>query len=293
MASIGTEVSRYSQILGVSKEQVVGLDLLAKASGGSIEELATAYGRFSKNVADGIDEAKRALSAIGVSFEAVKARNPERQLEPLADRFSKFADGSGKAAAANMLFGRSGIQLIPIMNQGAEGIRHWFEVAQDLEPALARNVEGMEAMHRAELEMETSWRGLKIEIWEHFASALTGVAKEVRDLAAWFTKAAEEGDKADLSTRAWLDTFKELEIAFDIGKLAITELWSTFVLGASLAGDAVNEVVTQLQHLWHLDFSGAKEEWKFWGDYIKGEFKSWSDDIVAQNKATAARIREI
>jgi hypothetical protein len=163
MAELGTEITHASAILGVSKEQVAGLDLLARASGGSLDQLQTAFGRLSENVINQSDTAKRAVAALGLTFDQIRNKTPQQQLELLAEKFAGIKDGSDKSAIAIALLGRSGENLIPVFNQGAEGIRKWFETSQELEPALARNVESMEQMHMALTEMDAAIQGFKIE----------------------------------------------------------------------------------------------------------------------------------
>jgi hypothetical protein len=293
MAELGTNISRDSQILGVSIEQVAGLDLLAKASGGSIDELTGAFGKFSKNVADESEPTKRALGSIGISFQQIRDLSPEKQLELLATKFSGFADGAGKAAAAQMLFGRAGVQLIPTLNEGAEGIQKWFDAAQELEPNLARNVEGMEAMHRALVEMDAAIQGASIAIFEHFGGAIMGAIQGIRDLAVGFTKATQEGGSFADSVELLDVAIKALGVAFTVAKLFAEEFFATLDLGASLIGEAVNEAAEQTKKLIHFDFSGGAAEWSFYGDQVKQTTAKYTRDIVQMNKDAVAQINGI
>jgi len=58
--------------------------------------------------------------------------NLEEQLLKIADQFSNAKDSSEKTAIALKYFGRSGAELIPFLNQGADGLRRMMEEAKAL-----------------------------------------------------------------------------------------------------------------------------------------------------------------
>jgi lambda family phage tail tape measure protein len=78
------------------------------------------------------EEGSAALKALGVS--AVDAsgqiRPTEQVLLDLADKFSAMPDGADKAALAIKLFGKEGMSLIPLLNQGRAGITALMEEAE-------------------------------------------------------------------------------------------------------------------------------------------------------------------
>lgn len=198
MAQLGIETSRASQILGVSTEEIGALKLVAKASGGSLEELQTAFGRLSRNVIDETPNAKRALDALGLSFADIRNKTPEAQLELLASKFASIKDGADKDAIAIELLGRAGVNLVPIFNHGAEGFRHWKELAAGLGVTLDEVAAGkMEAMHGSLIELNAAFEGLKIGAFLQMQSALAGVADATVDFTKWLREAKDaEGGAA-------------------------------------------------------------------------------------------------
>jgi hypothetical protein len=62
MADPCTQTIGASQSFGVSTEEIGGLNLVAEASGGSLQELQTTFGQLSRNVIDETLNAKRALA---------------------------------------------------------------------------------------------------------------------------------------------------------------------------------------------------------------------------------------
>ena len=120
-------LSKLAQTTGVSTEALSQLEFAAKLSGTSLEGLQTGLLRLSRTASDaanGLSTAQRAFNAIGVSAKNQDGtlKNTEQLLLEVAEQFAGLEDGAGKAAVAQELFGRSGAQLIPFLNQGKDGI---------------------------------------------------------------------------------------------------------------------------------------------------------------------------
>jgi hypothetical protein len=271
MAALGTETSRASQILGVSTEEIGGLKLVAKASGGSLEELQTAFGRLSRNVIDETPNAKRALDALGLSFADIRNKTPEAQLELLATKFASIRDGADKDAIAIELLGRAGVNLIPILNQGAEGIRHWKQMADELGVTLDDVATGkMEAMHTSLIELEAAFEGLKIGAFLQMQGAIAGVADATVDFVKWLRDAKDaEGGAAT---------------------------------GASLLGTAVKSVadiyastlveIEQLFTITALGWNDAKSAINHYGEAAKDVFRQLKDEDIAALQAIWDKAKE-
>lgn len=121
------ELSKMSQKVGISTEALSQLDYAAKISGASIEELRKGFVRLSKNALDasaGLAAPKRAFDALGISVKKADGnfKGTEELLLEIADAYAGLEDGAGKAAISQDLFGRAGAQLIPLLNQGRDGI---------------------------------------------------------------------------------------------------------------------------------------------------------------------------
>jgi len=134
-ANTADQAAKASQQIGISTEQYQELKHAAELSGASIGEVETAFRRQA--VAS--DEARagtalylEAYKRVGISVDDLNG--------PLTDQVALFeatAEGMGglateqeRIAVANALFGRSGAKLLPLLNQGADGIREMREEAQ-------------------------------------------------------------------------------------------------------------------------------------------------------------------
>ena len=79
-------------------------------------------------------EQSAAFKALGISVQDANKnlKSSDQVLLEVANAFSKFEDGTTKTALAIAIFGRAGADLIPLLNQGADGIRKMQEQAQRL-----------------------------------------------------------------------------------------------------------------------------------------------------------------
>jgi hypothetical protein len=126
-------MSKMSQQAGVTVEALSGLGYAADLSGVSTEVLAQNLGRLSKGMneaAQGTGEALKAFKALNI--DVTQLRSADQALVQIADRFRSMEDGAQKTALAMQLFGRSGMQMIPFLNLGADGIAKLTSEAESL-----------------------------------------------------------------------------------------------------------------------------------------------------------------
>lgn len=125
-------MSKAAQIYGSTAEQLSVLKYMADLSGSSFEELGVAMKLMSVRMteaASGSREAQALFQQLNVSAldSAGRMKSTNQMLEELADRFAAMPDGAQKTALAVEMFGRSGAQLIPLLNQGSAGIRRMHD----------------------------------------------------------------------------------------------------------------------------------------------------------------------
>lgn len=121
------ELSKLSQKTGLSVESLSLLKPIAEQSGVSLEGLTKGLAKLATSMYDaagGTKEPLEAFERLGVSFRdaAGQLRPTEDVLLELADAFASMPDGAEKSALAMKLFGKSGVELIPFLNQGRAGI---------------------------------------------------------------------------------------------------------------------------------------------------------------------------
>ena len=110
--------------MGDTALNVASLQRAVDVSGVSFDTLSTASVKLTAALAKSDDESKGAalgLAAIGIEVDAFKKLSPVEQLDAVAQALAKFEDGAGKTATAVQIFGRSGAELMPILNDLADG----------------------------------------------------------------------------------------------------------------------------------------------------------------------------
>lgn len=116
------EALRLSQQVGLSVEQLSAYQVAARLADVSNEQLTVGLRQLSKNQAEfvaGSGEAADAFRALGITQEQVNAMNGDTAalFELVVGKLSSFEDGANKTAIAMKIFGRSGAELIPLINE--------------------------------------------------------------------------------------------------------------------------------------------------------------------------------
>lgn len=116
-----------SQRTGVGVESLSKFGAAAEDSGSSVDEVAKAMGRLARGVVDPASKTNEALRSIGVSATDAngKVRSLDQIMLSVSDVFAKLPDGAQKTALAIELFGKSGANLIPLLNQGSAALSEY------------------------------------------------------------------------------------------------------------------------------------------------------------------------
>ena len=121
------DIGKASARIGITTDAVQKLGFAAEQSGANFDTVERGLTRMAASLDDArLSEnspAARALAAMNLNIEQFDSLDPEQQLELFADSLAGVEDPSKRAAYAQDLFGRSGAQLLPLLQNGAAGIR--------------------------------------------------------------------------------------------------------------------------------------------------------------------------
>lgn len=103
----------------------------------AFDDIGVSVTRFGDKVAKtkkGASDSQTAFQKLGLSVKTTDGslKSTETLLGEVADAFKKMPDGARKSALAIELFGKSGVKLIPFLNQGRDGIASIREEAERL-----------------------------------------------------------------------------------------------------------------------------------------------------------------
>jgi len=177
-ADAGDQINELSKSTGISTELLSGYKLAADKSGTSIEGFAVGM----KTLANGMQAAitqggasKRMFNSLGVSFKdnEGKLRPLDQVMLDVADRFKAMPGGAEKSALAVDLFGRSGQQLIPMLNLGRQGLEAQYAAAERLGLVFSKEAaQGADDFNDSLVDLQGAVKGVGNELAKSLLPAL-------------------------------------------------------------------------------------------------------------------------
>ncbi|MDH5640847.1 MAG: hypothetical protein OEY28_06100, partial [Nitrospira sp.] len=137
-AETGDHFAKLSQKTGMTTEFLSGLNHAMEMSGGNTTQMAMALKGFEKRMVfatEGVNEYSRAYDTLGISVkdQSGNLKKSEDLLMEVADKFAKLKDGAQKTTLAVKIFNdEGGLAMIPMLNEGAAGIKKLTEEAERL-----------------------------------------------------------------------------------------------------------------------------------------------------------------
>jgi uncharacterized phage infection (PIP) family protein YhgE len=131
------DMGKVAQKVGLPIEELSRLKHAAEMSGVSFDTLQGGIRKLSAAMADLTDKGSPALKAL--ERMGISARDTEGNMKPtsdvlaeIADRFASMPDGAQKTALAIATLGKSGADMIPMLNGGSAGLKAMGEQAERL-----------------------------------------------------------------------------------------------------------------------------------------------------------------
>jgi hypothetical protein len=186
------EMGKAAQKFGVPVDQLSRLAYAAEQSDVSLDTLGTNLNRLSvKMVAarDGNKAAVQAFTDLGVSVTDAdgKLRSVEDVFQDVAEATRGMNDGAEKNAMMQRLFGKGFADLIPLLNEGREGLKAWAKEADDLGiTILPATAEAAGEFNDSLNTLGAAGRGLLLQVIAALAPAMEAVANAAVALATAF-----------------------------------------------------------------------------------------------------------
>lgn len=123
-------LNKLAQKTGIAVDTLSALANSADLAGVSQEQLGSSLTKLNKSIAEAVSGSREQIDAFAGLGIAVKdangnIRSTDSVLADIADRFARASDGATKTQYAMALFGKSGADLIPFLNQGSEGLKQF------------------------------------------------------------------------------------------------------------------------------------------------------------------------
>ncbi|MDG4903218.1 hypothetical protein P9279_22160 [Mesorhizobium sp. WSM4962] len=201
----GLQVEAYGRLefaanmANVSSEQfVAGMSKLNKAiaeaakstdkAGDTIDDTGvkvTRFGANTKKTADATKNAGTIFDRLGVKIKNANGtlRSNEEIVRDLAAAFAKMPDSATKSALAIELFGKSGAELLPFLNQGKQGLIDLGAEAERLGIVLTKEQANIgDALGDSLDEVKKAAAGIRLQLGLIFAPGITALATGLRDI---------------------------------------------------------------------------------------------------------------
>lgn len=227
-----------AQKTGSTIQDLSRIQQVARNFGDAFDPIEQGITRLAKGIAqidDPSSDAIRALNAIGVS-----ARDSNSQLRSSADVYidvakslQNYKDGAEKTVVANALFGKSGADLLPVLNNLAQGIDHVSGVSD-------------KATRDAD-EFNNAVARSKAQVSGFFMSLATELLPTLNNIASAINQSSSQFNNFSVVSGAASAVLKGLAIA------AFTVVDTFGGMGREIGASAA-----QLAALARMDFSGAK-----------------------------------
>lgn len=120
VASVGDNIDKQSQKLGISAKAYQEWDAVLGHCGASIDSLKGGMKTLTKAVADASNDQVTAFQAVGLSMDQVKSMSTEDVFSAVVTGLQGMEEGAERTNIATTLLGKSAQELGPLLNTSAE-----------------------------------------------------------------------------------------------------------------------------------------------------------------------------
>ena len=168
--------------IGITTEALSGLSYAAEMSGSSAEGLQSSMLKLAKSAADG----NEAFDAMGINVKDANGnlKSTDKLMLEVSDKFAGYSNGAEKSALAMELFGKSGAEMIPLLNRGAEGIAELTGEAKELGIVFSDEAAARAGDFNDQLDkLQAVGKGVTMGLASEMLPALIGVTDALVDTA--------------------------------------------------------------------------------------------------------------
>ena len=185
-SSIDT-LAKVSEKLGITTEDMAGLNLAAKLTGVETKQLELGLQRMTRRVSEaaiGMGEAQGALKELRLDAKQLVKLAPDKAFLKIAEKIAMAEGQANKIRLAFKLFDSEGVNLIRTLSLGAKGLEKIQQDARLLGIALSRvDAAKIELANNAILKMQAALEGIANQIAIALAPIITNLANRFTEFA--------------------------------------------------------------------------------------------------------------
>lgn len=195
MADDAEKLDQYSQKLGMTAEAVSGWGAIFQAAGSSTAAFASSTTRLERAMVQAASGGKRqsaAFKELGIDLKQVK--DPAEVLLKTADKFKEMENGPKKTALAMQLMGRTGANMIPVLNMGRKAIEDQIATAKEYgavvdDAFVQKGLRVDDAMDQMAMGMQ----GIRNVMFNSLAPAIAATAEWLNTLIKAMVRSYQQG----------------------------------------------------------------------------------------------------
>ncbi|GEM_PF-6779267 len=191
------EIEGNSDLFGIDVKAYQQLEYASKIAGVSMDSVGNGLKKMKLNAAAG----SAAFAKVGLSARKIQKEliSPQQAIVELADKFKNAGyTSSQKIQIATSIFGKSGVEIIALLNEGGESIQKWMEESENFGLMNREQADAAKAYAQSLARLKATFDLLVNSVGIKFLPELD---KLVKSLTEEFQK---NGDK-------YLDAFDKLE----------------------------------------------------------------------------------
>jgi hypothetical protein len=224
---MGGALDDLSQRTGASVEFLSGIGHAALMSGSSLEAVTAGMAKLQK-----------AAAAAGNG-----SASPEELMLDAADAIAAMKDPTAQAAKAMELFGKKGVELLPMLKGGREGIAAMLDESK----ALGLTMSGEDAAAAAALgdawdTLKEQGKAIAFNVGAAMASTLTDIAKRASETVAVVIAWVKENRGLILSIAKAAAVVAGIGAAIATAGMAIAAIGAMFTGAAAILGTFVGAI---------------------------------------------------
>lgn len=204
---LGSEIHDLALKSGASTEMLSGLKYAAEQTGTTIDAVAVAFKKMQKTIGTGQAEegaapggGHSAIAQLGIDMAALQRMKPDQQFLAIAAALRQMGAGTAQAALAQQIFGRSGTDVLPMINDETMSLDDFIKKAQKLGIVLSQeDANAADAFGDNLNNLKQSFTGLMekaitpiLPMLTQFVEYATGIIVAVKDWVSTHKKLAAE-----------------------------------------------------------------------------------------------------
>jgi len=235
-----SSLGKMSQRTGIAVEELSALAYVAARSGITMDQLELAIRKMQKALyssGQGSKQTRQAFHDLGITAKELRDLSPDEQIAALADKFRAIDDPTKKAALAMKIFGKSGTEMIPMLERGSAGIHELANEARQLGLTMSTDdVAAAKEMKIAMSQLKASFQAIYIAIGSAIVPGMARLRALILPTVATIVQWVREN-------RMLFDTLFDIATGLSVGGAAVIVLGK----GISLLGTALGSVLGLLK----------------------------------------------